>query len=122
MKSQLRISIIVFALLDLFLFYRLSRMGWSLLSHFQFALVPFLKLFLIISLLFSGVLLLMDNKAGLILYYFQFPLKLAFMFLTFGFLLYVIPVPNPLIYKVLVGVVIGIETVRLLLTIKAHRG
>ncbi len=122
MKS--RYVFIIFGLLDLFSFYHTYSLGWSLIIYRgQWSIFTILEILLIVSFLFSGVLLIANQTAGRFLYYFQFLLRLGFTMPTFGFLLTIPGVPiNSLIRKIVVGIVIGLEMLRLFYTVRKHRG
>ena len=77
---------------------------------------------LLISLIATAAGLVLQKSWALKLYYCQFPFRLIFMYLTFGFILVIIPWPaidpryNPLVLFVLL-----MEAVRLGVTIILHR-
>jgi hypothetical protein len=120
--------LVLFGLLDLISFIRSCKIGLKLLISlinpiplFGFAFHLF-EFALIASLLISGTLLMFKKRSGLIIYYGQFIFKLAFIVLTFGFLLKVFGLPySSLGYKLIAGLVITLEFIRLVLTIIIHR-
>jgi uncharacterized membrane protein len=75
------------------------------------------------SLIFSAYFLIRKHKAGLWLTYIQFPLRLAFLVLSFGFLLMAVRSFNdqPGTYSFMLWFVTGLEIVRLIITIVIHK-
>ncbi len=75
------------------------------------------------SLIFSAYFLIRKQKIGLWLTYFQFPLRMAFLVLSFGFLLITARFFNDrsTIYSIMMWFVIGLEVVRLIITIVIHK-
>ena len=122
-KERIRYILIILGVLDLVSFYRTYNTGmWILESWKHSHTLEILEFILILSFLFSGILLIIGKKISLVIYYFQFPFKLAFLFLTFGFVLRIVGLPiHSLAYKILLGFIIGLETVRLFFTIWIHR-
>ena len=82
-----------------------------------------LNLILFILLGLSAYFLLRQTKTGLWLTYGQFPLRLGFMVLSFGFLFSIHGIfgGQSDSYKVLSWTLIGLECVRLFFTILIHR-
>jgi hypothetical protein len=79
-------------------------------------------LLIYLSLILSAYFLIRQSKVGLWLTYAQFPLRLFFVVLSFGFLLSVNPFQMDEIgYKYFIGVLMGLEIVRLIITIQIHR-
>ncbi len=78
---------------------------------------------MIISLLVSGPLYLLDKRAGYIVYYFQFPLRLTFLTaLTFGFIFKLITTQTgTLAHGMVMASVYALEAVRLMLTIQKNK-
>jgi len=77
---------------------------------------------LIMSLVVSGVLSIMRKKISLIVYYFQFPLRITFVILTFGFLFKIFGFQYDTVgYQILLGVTVLLEITRLVITIKIHK-
>lgn len=82
------------------------------------------NLLLYLSLLLSAYFLLSQNRIGLWLTYVQFPGRLLFLVLSFGF---VLNVASPLFdlslasYKLILWAVVGLEFVRLGVTVMIHR-
>ncbi|MBN1251000.1 MAG: hypothetical protein JXA16_02620, partial [Bacteroidales bacterium] len=59
---------------------------------------------------------------ALIIYYFQFPFKLAFMILTFGFLLKLSIIPQEsILFKIILFTVFLLEFFRLIYSILIHK-
>ena len=78
---------VVFGALDLFAFYRSFPKLARMLENYSPNVYEVLLFLMIISLLVSGPLLIMGNRTGFAIYYFQFPLRLTFLTtLTFGFI------------------------------------
>lgn len=118
-----RIIMLMFGVLDLFSFIRTYEIGISMLDNIEhFPIMSILEILLIISLVASGVLSILRKKISLIIYYAQIPLRLAFMILTFGFLLKLFGLQYDSIgYKILVGITYLLEIARLTYTIMIHR-
>ena len=120
-SKNIRYILIVVGILDLISFYRTYQAGLWILEGIAYTRwILLLKLVLILSFPFSGVLSILGKRAGLVLYYFQFPLKLAFLITSFGFVLQILPL-TAFTYRIVLGLVVGLETVRLFLTIRMHR-
>ena len=86
------------------------------------SLISIPEMLLIISLVASGVLSIMRKKISLIIYYFQFPLRITFMILTFGFLLRILALQYDSVgYKILLGVTFLLEITRLIIIIMIHK-
>jgi hypothetical protein len=86
----------------------------------NFPLVAIGNIVLYVMLFFSAIFLLRQNKLGLWLTYVQFPLRLAFLVLSFGFLFALSRVVSNS-YMIILGILIVLEIVRLLFTINIHR-
>lgn len=86
-----------------------------------------------VLLIFSSYFLIRQSKIGLWITYIQFPLRILFVTLSFNFLwtiyyyLHGAPIEKfedqvkGLDYKVLVATVMGLEVLRLIVTIQIHR-
>jgi hypothetical protein len=120
MKKNL---LIAFGLLDLYSFVRTYKIGISMFDNIEhFPIMSILEIILIVSLIASGVLSILRKKISLIIYYAQIPLRLAFMILTFGFLLRVFGLQYDSIgYKILVGITLLLEIARLTFSIMIHK-
>jgi hypothetical protein len=118
-----RIVLLIFGLLDLFSFVRTYKIGISMLDSIEhFPIMSVLEILLIFSLIGSGVLSILRKKISLIIYYAQIPLRLAFMILTFGFLLKLFGLQYDSIgYKILVGLTFLLEIARLTFSIMIHK-
>ena len=116
-------TLIVFGLLDLFSFVDTYKIGISMIDNIEhFPIMSILEILLIFSLIASGVLSILRKKISLIIYYVQFPLRLVYIILTFGFLLTLFGLQyDSIAYKILVGVVILLEIARLTFTIMIHK-
>jgi len=76
-----------------------------------------------LSLMVSAYFLIRQNKLGLWITYGQFPLRLLFGVLSFGFLLTITTLFDDglVIYRILMWALFGLETLRLLLTILVQK-
>lgn len=115
--------LIAFGLLDLYAFIRTYKVGLKLLDNFEyFPIMNSLEILLIVSLVASGVLSIMRKKSALIIYYFQIPLRLTFVILSFGFLINLFGFQyNSIEYKVLIILTSLLEIARLTFTIMIHK-
>lgn len=88
---------------------------------FEMLIVTFVLLY--VSLVISGILLIMKKKAGIWISYVQFPIRIMFMTLSFGFLLKISHVLNlsSSFYDVMMWLFIAFEVARLVITIQIHR-
>ena len=108
---------VVFGLLDLFLFYKNFPQLFRNLERYNV-----LKILVDLSLLVSGPLFIVGNKIGFIVYYFQFPFRLLFFLVTFGFLLKVFnPPQGTFAHGMLLATIFALEAVRLMLTIQKNK-
>lgn len=74
------------------------------------------------SLILSAYFLIRQSKVGLWLTYGLFPLRLLSMTLSFSFLLTINPFQlDELGYKYFIAALLGLEIVRLIITIQIHR-
>ena len=91
-----------------------SSTSWT-----EYPLLTIASSVLYASLIFSAYFLITKHKAGLWLTYLQFPLRMAFLVLSFGFLLLTANFFNDrlAIYSIMMWFVIGLEIVRLIITI-----
>ena len=81
-----------------------------------------LEILLILSFMVSGVLSIMRKKIALVLYYFQMPLRLTFVILTFGFLINIFGFQfNSIGFKVMFILTSLLEIARLIFTIMLHK-
>jgi hypothetical protein len=84
--------------------------------------MPILNWLLVFLILASGVLLLFGKRAGIVVYYFEFPLRLLFITLTFGFILRVSGLQvDSLSYKIVLALLAGLEFLRLAFSIWVQR-
>ncbi len=92
--------------------------AWSV-----FPVLTLSKTLLYTSLIFSAYFLLKQSKPGFWLTYGQFPLRLAFVILSFGFLFTVNRLfsSNAYSYIILFWILIVLEISRLILTMLIHR-
>jgi len=115
--------LIILGLLDLFSFSQTYKVGLILLDNFKyFPLMNSLEILLILSFMVSGVLSIMRKKIALVLYYFQMPLRLTFVILTFGFLINIFGFQfNSIGFKVMFILTTLLEIARLIFTIMLHK-
>jgi hypothetical protein len=115
--------LIILGLLDLFSFSQTYKVGLILLDNFKyFPLMNSLEILLILSFMVSGVLSIMRKKIALVLYYFQMPLRLTFVILTFGFLINIFGFQfNSIGSKVMFILTFLLEIARLIFTIMIHK-
>lgn len=115
--------LIILGLLDLFSFSQTYKVGLILLDNFKyFPLMNSLEILLILSFMVSGVLSIMRKKIALVLYYFQMPLRLTFVILTFGFLINIFGFQfNSIGFKVMFILTFLLEIARLIFTIMLHK-
>lgn len=115
--------LIILGLLDLFSFSQTYKVGLILLDNFKyFPLMNSLEILLILSFIVSGVLSIMRKKIALVLYYFQMPLRLTFVILTFGFLINIFGFQfNSIGFKVMFILTSLLEIARLIFTIMIHK-
>lgn len=117
-----------FGLLDLYAFYRSFPILDKIFTQSEVStwiprVIPGLTVILIVSLLASGPLTVVGRSWGYVIYYFQFPLRIAFVTcLTFGFLFRWMPTQvGTMAHGMLTATAFGLEAVRLMLTIRKHR-
>ncbi len=116
-------ALIAFGLFDLYTFFRTYRLGLEMWNTIEYTpILNVLTILLITSLIASGILSILGKKSSLIIYYVQFPFRLLFMILTFGFLLKIFDLQfNTTAYKVVVGLVFLLELFRVVSSILIHR-
>ena len=116
-------TLILFGLLDLVTFVVTFKFLIKLIENIELiSLLSIPEILLIVSLIVSGVLSIMRNKISLIVYYFQFPLRVTFMILTFGFLFKLLGYQyDSLGYKILIIITFLLEILRLVITIMIHK-
>ena len=124
----MRIIFICFGLLDLLAFYRSFPTLNRIFENYEVSallpnVLPAVTVLLIVSLLATGALNIAGNKYCYIIYYFQFPFRLAFaLSLTFGFLLKIFATQlGTFAHGMMMATVIALEAMRLMLTIQVHR-
>ena len=139
-REQIRYSLVILGILDLVSFYRTYETGFymweNIIATLDFGLgsetklwdkllilgKPILNLTLVLLLISSGLFLIMGKKAGLIVYYFEFPLRLAFLTLTFGFIFQLFGLQvDTWTYKLALTLIVGIELLRLVYSIWTQR-
>ena len=126
---MLKNFLILFGILDLISLLRTYKNGLKLIGIILnpetlsfYRIIDIFEVILIASLLITGILSILKRKSSLVGFYIQFPFKLAFMILSFGFLLKVFGIPyDSIIYKFLVFIVITLEIARLIITITINR-
>ena len=124
MKKLLKI----FGLLDIFTLIRSYK--HIIPNSFQwtnFPLITTANFLLYVLLIFSAYFLLRYRKIGLWLTYIEFPLRIAFVTLSFGFLFIITrffkqhSTVNNEPYRIIFWVLIVLEIIRLIFTIQIHR-
>ncbi len=135
-KDRTNYILITFGLLDILSFLRTYQMIQYNWDSIFFAIntnltfwnrvfgiaIPILYLTLILMLIASGLLLILRKKLGLIIYYLEFPLRLFFVTLTFGFLLRLLGLQmGTLTYKLVMTSIFTLEFGRLAFTIWTHK-
>lgn len=117
-----------FGLLDLYAFYRSFPLLDQIFTQSEVStwiprVLPAMTVILTISLLASGPLTVVGRPLGYVVYYLQFPLRLAVVTcLTFGFVFRLIPTQvGTMAHGMLTATAFGLEAVRLMLTIRKHR-
>lgn len=135
-REQIRYILIVLGVLDIVSFLRTSEVvlyaSDKLLNTLNLEMelwdkvfvigIPMLNFTLALLLLASGLLLILRKKAGIIIYYFEVPLRLLFLNLTFWF---VLRLPGLQVdswtYKIVLALVVGLELLRLVFLIQTQR-
>jgi hypothetical protein len=135
-KERTNYILIIFGLLDLVSFmrtYKMIQFNWdgiffAISADLTFwnrvlgIVTPILYLALIFMLVPSGLLLILKNKLGLIIYYLEFPLRLFFVTLTFGFVIKFLGLQmGTLTYTLMMTLVYILEIGRLVFTIWSHK-
>ena len=116
-------TLILFGLLDLVSFVVTYKFVIKVIENIdRFSLLSIPEILLIVSLIASGVLSIMRKKTSLIIYYIQFPLRVTFMILTFGFIFKLLGFQYDSVgYRILVVITFLLEIIRLLITIMIHK-
>ena len=114
----------VFGILDALTLIQSYRIIIPLIRDLHYA--PFflgINLLIYISLILSSYFLIKQNKFGIWLTYGQFPLRLLYLTLSFGFLLLMNQFLQfeDLRYRIFIGFLVGLEILRLIITILIHR-
>lgn len=121
--SRMKYAFTIFALLDVVSFLR----GIDFVLNAGFRSIPdnFLmiaRVLLLISFLFSAIFFILRRKHALTIYFFQFPIRLLFMTLSFGFLLHLFGgAYGTIIYWIVINVVFGLELLRLVYSVVLQR-
>jgi hypothetical protein len=123
-----RLLFYLFGLLDVILFVRfppkdLAQFA-SVVSHepLSGALLDIMRLFFFVSLLISAAGLFGMKKWALIISYVQFPFRIVFVLLSFGFIHYLSSVfHEPSFNQPLIYVAIILECLRLICSVWLHR-
>ncbi|NOQ73745.1 MAG: hypothetical protein GQ574_17185 [Crocinitomix sp.] len=88
----------------------------------QFNFLTFFRILLVVSFAFSSVLFFLRKKEAFVLYYFQFPMRLLFMTMSFSFLIELFGgIYGTTAYWTVIVLVFALEVVRLVLTNLIHR-
>jgi len=116
--------LILFGILDVVTLIRDYKIVTALFSDLTY--YPILvsgNILIYSSLIFSAYFLIRENKIGLWLTYAQFPLRLLYLTLSFGFLLTASGYfqQGELGDRVFLATLVGFEIVRLIITILIHR-
>ena len=113
---------VIFGALDLYSFYRSFPQLIRVVENYSAGILPLLTILLILSLLVSGPLYMVGNKLGFTIYYFQFPFRLAFFIVTFGFISRLITTQQgTFAHGMLQATIFALEAVRLMLTIQKNK-
>jgi hypothetical protein len=87
-----------------------------------FGIIMVLNSILTLSLIVSGLLSFAAWRISIIIYYVQFPLRLVFFTLTFGFVLKLSGLHiDSFAYKALLAFVIGLEVFRLIVSVRISK-
>ncbi|MCZ8022128.1 MAG: hypothetical protein O9282_12250 [Flavobacterium sp.] len=91
-------------------------------THTIFTIITTLNSILVVSLILSGLLCIFYPTISFFIYYFQFPLRLIFFTMTFGFILHLPGLQvDSWAYKFILAFVIGLEVFRLIFTLKTKK-
>ncbi len=135
-ERQIRYTLGFLGILDLISFVRTFKSGTYIIYNFSIFVnsevapwekalgigIPVLNMILTLLLLVSGILLILGKKVGIIIYYFEFPLRLLFVTLTFGFILRIFGLQvDTLTHNIVLGILFTLELLRLIFSIWAHR-
>lgn len=135
-QRQIRYTLGFFGVLDLISFVRTFKSGTYIIDNFSIFInsdvaswekalgigIPVLNMILTLLLFASGVLLILGKKIGIIIYYFEFPLRLLFITLTFGFILRIFGLQvDTLTHNIVLGILFTLELLRLIFSIWTHR-
>lgn len=100
-KEQIKHSLIIFGILDIISSWRtyeavldvwdnvsvIFKSDLEFWNKIMMVVLPVLNSILVLLLLASGLLLILRRRIGVIIYYIEFPLRILFLKLTFGFIL-----------------------------------
>lgn len=112
----------IFGALDLYSFYRSFPGLIRMVTAYSASILNALLILLLGSLIVSGPLFMLDNKLGYVIYYFQFPLRLIFSVVTFGFIARIINTqPGTFAQGMLTATILALEAVRLMVTIQKNK-
>ena len=124
-KLFMKKFLILFGLLDILTLIRSYR---HIIPHegswTEYPLMTISSSLLYISLIFSAYFLIRQQKIGLWITYLQFPFRMAFLVLSFGFLTMASRLFNnnySFAYNFLLWLVIGLEIARVIISIVIHR-
>jgi hypothetical protein len=117
------ILMVMFGAFDLLAFYRSFPGVIRIFESYSATAYQIITAVLIPSLLVSGPLFMIGNRIGYIIYYFQFPFRLALLSaLTFGFIFKLFATQTgTFAYGMVMASVFGLEAVRLMLTIQKNK-
>lgn len=135
-KGQIRNILMTLGVLDLVSFFRTYEMGLSMWADIFSTLDTDMELWnkilrlglsisgltLVLLLFASGLFLILGKRTGIIIYYFEFPLRLMFLTLTFGFVLRLLGLQvDTWTYKIAMAFIVGLELFRLIFSIWTQR-
>ncbi|RED91400.1 hypothetical protein C7460_1442 [Marinoscillum furvescens DSM 4134] len=115
--------LLLFGICDIITFLNVANLLWHYLTNMLsgFWLMSILTSSIILSLVATAYFNFTNPKLGIKIYYFQFPLRLAFVILTFGFLTYLNRITTNDISQQIIFVAMALELFRLVVSILTHR-
>lgn len=122
-QRRIRYAFTIFALLDMVSFIR-SLDGISAIIRLNafFDIIRLVSLILFISYLATAVLFMLKKKSALLIYFGQFPLRIFFFSLSFGFLIDLIGFSHgQLANIILISLLFVLEIARMIYSIILYR-
>ena len=114
--------LLLFGILDLISFATTIHI---IIRDFHFhSFIIWILIPLSISLIFSAIFLIKSKLLGILIYYFQFPIRMLVMAgLSFGFLIYLLKLfsEDKIAHMILMSTMLVLEVCRLILTIVIHK-